>query len=387
MDHVMTSTTRSKTTRGLQRSTLGLAAILACACGGAQAPAGPPAMTVEAITLAEQPVEQTSEFIGTVRSRRSTTVQPQVEGFVTRILKQSGDRVQPGTPLLEIDPRIQQSAVSNLESQRAARQAEVQYARQQAERLKTLLAAGASSQAEMEQAQTALDTGESQLRALEAQIRQQRVTLSYHQVKAPVAGVLGDIPVRVGDSVTRSTVLTTIDQSAGLEVYINVPVQQAPSLKVGLPVHLVDDAGKRLSTESLTFVSSALDAATQSVLAKSGLEHASGFRTEQYVRAQIVWSREPALTVPFIALNRINGQFFAYVVEPGPGGATVARQRSVETGPVVGNDYVVRSGLKAGEKLIVSGVQKIRDGAPVQATAPAPPPTGPAAPPAEGRAG
>jgi RND family efflux transporter MFP subunit len=355
------------------------AALLAPACGRQAAPA-PPAMNVEAITLAEHPVEQITEFVGTVRSRRSTTVQPQVEGVVTRILKQSGDRVQPGTPLLEIDPRIQQAAVVTLESQRAARQAELLYARQQADRLKTLLAAGASSQAEMEQAQTALETSEAQLRAVDAQISQQRVTLGYHRVNAPVAGVLGDIPVRVGDSVTRSTVLTTIDQNAGLEVYINVPVQQAASLKVGLPVHLVDDAGKLLSTETLTFVSSAVDAATQSVLAKSGLEHASGFRTEQYVRAQIVWERTPALTVPIVSLNRINGQFFAYVVEPGQGGATVARQRSVETGPVVGNDYVVRSGLKAGETLIVAGVQKIRDGSPVKATAPAPPPADPAVP-------
>lgn len=344
-------------------------------------------MDVEAVTLAEQPVEQTTEFVGIVRSRRSSTVQPQVEGFVTRILKRAGDRVEPGTVLLEIDPRIQQAEVSSLESQRAARRAEVQYARQQAERLRTLLAAGASSQAEMEQAQTALETSESQLRTLEAQISQQRVTLAYHQVKATVTGVLGDIPVRVGDSVTRSTVLTTIDQNAGLEVYINVPVQQAPALKVGLPVHLVDDSGKRISTQSLTFVSSAVDAATQSVLAKSGLDNASGFRTEQYVRAQIVWSQEPALTVPVVSLNRINGQFFAYVVEPGEGGTTVARQRSVVTGPIVGNDYVVKSGLKAGEKLIVSGVQKIRDGAPVKATAPAPPPADPQIPGAEKKDG
>jgi RND family efflux transporter MFP subunit len=384
MDHDMTSIPPSTRAR---RVLPAVAVLLACACGRGQPPAGPPAMNVEAITLAERPVEQTSEFVGIVRSRRSTTVQPQVEGFVTRILKRAGDRVEPGAVLLEIDPRIQQAAVSSLESQRAAIEAQVQYARQQAERLKTLLAAGASSQSEMEQAQTALDTSQAQLKALEAQISQQRVTLSYHQVKATVAGILGDIPVRVGDSVTRSTLLTTIDQHAGLEVYINVPVQQASSLEVGLPVHLVDDTGKRLSTESLTFVSPAVDAATQSVLAKSGLEHASGFRTEQYVRAQIVWSREPALTIPLVSLNRINGQFFAYVVEPGEGGKTVARQRSVETGPVVGNDYVVKSGLKAGEKLIVSGVQKIRDGAPVNATAPAPPPADPPAPAAEGKAG
>ena len=352
-------------------------ALLAGACGRGPKAAGPPAMNVEAITLEQHPVEQKTEFVGTVRSRRSSTVQPQVEGFVTRILKRSGDRVEAGMVLLEIDPRIQQAAVSNLESQRAARVAEVQYARQQDDRIRTLLAAGASSQAEMEQAQTALETSQAQLKALEAQINQQKVTLAYHQVKATVAGVLGDIPVRVGDSVTRSTVLTTIDQNAGLEVYINVPVQQAPQLKVGLPVHLVDDAGKLITTENITFVSPSVDAATQSVLAKSGLGNTSGFRTEQYVRAQIVWSQEPTLTLPIVALNRVNGQFFAYVVDTGEGGATVARQRSVETGPVVGNDYVVKSGLKPGEKLIVSGVQKIRDGAPVKASSPAPPPADP----------
>jgi RND family efflux transporter MFP subunit len=387
MDHDMTSTTFSKPYGRARSGMLVLGAVLMLtACGRGQAPTGPPPMNVEAVTLAERPVEQTTEFVGTVRSRRSTTVQPQVEGFVTRILKQSGDRVEPGTPLLVIDPRIQQAEVASLESQRAARQAEVQYARQQAERLKTLLDAGASSASEMEQAQTALETSEGQLKALDAQIRQQQVTLAYHQVKAPTAGILGDIPVRVGDSVTRSTVLTTIDQSAGLEVYINVPVQQAADLKVGLPVHLMDDTGKVLSTETLTFVSQAVDPGTQSVLAKAELAHANGFRTEQYARAQIVWSQAPALTVPLVSLNRINGQFFAYVVEAGQGGATVARQRSVETGPVVGNDYVVKSGLKAGEQLIVSGVQKIRDGAPVKASPPAPPPADPVIPAAPGKA-
>ena len=83
------------------------------------------------------------------------------------------------------------------------------------------------------------------------------------------------------------------------------------------------------------------------------------------MRARIVWTEAPALTAPVVALNRINGQFFAYVAEAGEGGKTVARQRAVEPGPIVGNDYVVKSGLKPGEKLIVSGVQKIRDGSPV----------------------
>jgi RND family efflux transporter MFP subunit len=362
------------------------AALAACGGGKTAGPAGPPAMPVEVVTLVERPVEQTTEFVGTVKSRRSTTVQPQVEGVITRILVRSGDRVQPGAALMQIDAGMQQAAVASLESQRAARLADVQYAQQQATRMKTLLDAGASSQAELEQVQTALSTASAQLQAIEAQIREQRVALGYHRVSASTAGVVGDIPVRVGDSVTRSTVLTTIDQNAGLEVYINVPVPEAPRLKVGLPVHLLDDKGALLATEEITFVSPSVDPATQSVLAKAGLaqEHAGAFRTEQFVRSQVVWTRAPAVTVPLVALNRINGQFFAYVAEPGEGGATVARQRAVEPGPVVGNDYVVKSGLKAGDKLIVSGVQKIRDGAPVQASAPAPPPANPA-PPAAGK--
>ena len=226
-------------------------------------------MPVEAVTLQAHAVEQATEFVGTVKSRRSTTVQPQVEGFVTRILVRSGDRVQPGTALMQIDPRMQQAAVANLESLRASREAALRYAQQDAARTKKLYAAGAASQSELEQAQTALSAAEAQLKATEAQINEQQVALGYHTVSAPTAGVVGDIPVRVGDRVTRTTPLTTIDQNAGLEVYINVPVQEAEHLKVGLPVHLVDDEGRLLTTTTLSFVSPSVDAGTQSVLVKA----------------------------------------------------------------------------------------------------------------------
>jgi RND family efflux transporter MFP subunit len=355
-------------------SFLALPLLAACGGGAGARAGGPPPMPVEVVTLAERPVEQATEFVGTVKSRRSTTVQPQVEGFVTRILVRSGDRVQPGAPLMQIDAGMQKAQVAGLESVRAARESDLQLARQQAARMKTLFEAGAASRAELEQAEAALSTSEAQARAAAALVREQRVALGYHQVSAPTAGVVGDVPVRVGDSVTRSTVLTTIDQNAGLELYINVPVQEAARLKVGLPVHVVDDRGQVLATSAVSFVAPAVDASTQSVLAKAPLEQTANLRTEQFVRTQVVWTQAPALTVPLVALNRINGQYFAYVAESGEGGAAVARQRAVQPGPLVGNDYVVLSGLKPGEKLIVSGVQKIRDGAPVKPGPPAPAP-------------
>jgi RND family efflux transporter MFP subunit len=327
-------------------------------------------MGVEAITLAASPVERTTEYIATVKSRRSTTIQPQVEGFITRIAARPGQRVGRGAVLMEIDSGRQQAAVASLESLRAARQADVQYAQQQANRMKTLFDAGAVSQQEYEQAATAVQTTQAQLRAVEAQIREQRVELGYHRVTAPTAGIVGDIPVRLGDRVTSSTVLTTIDENAGLELYINVPVAQATGLKPGMVVRIVDDRAQPIATSEVNFISPSVDVETQSVLIKAPLGNTAPFRTDQFVRVHLVWSADRGLTVPLLSVTRINGQYFVYVVEGGEGGMTVARQRAVTLGPVVGNDYILLDGLKEGERLIVSGVQKIGDGMPVQAVAP-----------------
>jgi RND family efflux transporter MFP subunit len=190
-------------------------------------------------------------------------------------------------------------------------------------------------------------------------------------VSAPTAGSWATFRCR---SATRDqfTKLTTIDQSSGLEVYVNVPVREAEHLRLGLPVHLVDDQGRLLTTAQLSFVAPSVDAGTQSVLAKASLAQTVGLRTDQFVRARMVWADTPAIVVPFVAVNRINGQYFAFVAESGEGGATVARQRAVDLGAVVGNDYVVKSGLKPGEKLIVYGVQKIGDGSPVTIAPPKP---------------
>jgi RND family efflux transporter MFP subunit len=379
MNHEPTSCASRASRPSLRPTAVALATAAALVACGRQASrgAGPPPMPVEVVTLAERPVEQTSEFVGVVKSRQSTSVQPQVESFITRIFVRSGDHVGLGTPLFEIDPRVQAAVVASLESQLASSKANLQLAREQSVREKTLLAAGATSQAEAEQAETTLATAQAQVQATEAQLRQQRVQLTYYTVSAPTAGIVGDIPVRVGDRVTNSTLLTTIDRNAGLELYINVPVQQAAGLKLGLPVHLVDDRGSVFATERLSFVSPSVDGATQSVLAKATLEKGEQLRTEQFVRARVVWSERPALTAPVIALNRVGSQYFAYVVEAGKGGL-VARQRLVEPGPVVGNDYVIESGLAPGDRLITSGVQRLADGAPVKvSSAPAP-----AAPPA-----
>ena len=344
-------------------------------CGGGGAPAGAaggpgagmPAMAVDIVTLQAKPVEQTTEFVGTVKSRRSTDIQPQVEGFITRIVARPGQRVAAGALLMEIDSRVPQAQVSGLESVLAQREIDVTYARQEADRAVKLLKAGAASQMEADRAANALKAAEAQLRTVQEQIRTARTDLGYYRVTAPTAGVVGDIPVREGDRVTKMTKLTSVDANAGLEVYLSVPVQEASKLRLGLPVRIVDDAGATLAEEKINFISPSVDERTQTVLVKTPVSVPGTLRTDQYVRTYVIWSTEPGLTVPVTSVTRINGQWFAFVAEPGEGGkGLVAKQRSIDLGPVVGNNYTVISGLKPGEKLIAGGIQKIRDGAPVQ---------------------
>src|SRR5688572_6666253 len=104
--------------------------------GGAAPPGGMPAMPVDVLTLTPRPIDRSSEYVATVKSRRSTTIQPQVDGFVTRISVQPGQRVGRGAVLMQIDAGRQQAAVASIESMRAARQADLQFLRQQAERSK-----------------------------------------------------------------------------------------------------------------------------------------------------------------------------------------------------------------------------------------------------------
>ncbi len=373
---------RFRVARAFAFCSLLLATASAVACGGAEpaAPGGPPGggmppMPVEAITLANKPVEQVSEFVATLKSRRSSTIQPQAEGHLTRIAVRSGERVSQGALLFEIDSAPEQAALASLQSMRPMREAELSFAQQQVARNTALLAAGAVSQREVEQYETTVRTTEAQIKALDEQIKQQRSMLGYYRVTAPSAGVVGDIQVVVGDRVTKSTMLTTVDENDVLELYISIPVQQAPQLKVGLPVRLMDDAGKLIATNTISFVSPNVDPATQTVLAKAPLVEGRGqFRADQFVRARVVWSEAPGLTVPVTAVLRVNGQYFAFVVEKGQAGS-VARQKPVSVGDIIGNEYVVRSGLAPGEQLIVSGLQKIGDGAPVQT---GPPPAAPA---------
>ena len=343
---------------------------LSAACRGNDAAQGaapaPPPMAVKLLTLEPKQIEQTSEFIATVRSLRSARVQPEVEGIVTRIFVKSGDRVRQGTPLVQINADKQQATVRSTEANRAGTEADVQYWRQQVKRLESLVEAGAISRQEFDQAQNSQRTAEARLAALDAQVREGQVELQFYRVEAPQAGIVGDIPIRQGDRVTTSTLITTIDENQALEAYIEVPLERAPGLRMGLPVQLLDEAGKVAASNPITFVAPRVDEGTQAVLVKVLLKDTPpSMRVQQFIKARIVWRTAEGLTIPIVAVNRLSGQYFVFVADRQKEGI-VARQRAIQVGEVRGEDYVVAGGLKPGEQVVVSGIQKIGDGAPIK---------------------
>jgi RND family efflux transporter MFP subunit len=201
---------------------------------------------------------------------------------------------------------------------------------------------------------------------MEAQVQEQQVQLRYYRVSAPVEGIVGDIPVHVGDRVNLTTLLTSISQPGGLEAYVEVPVERAHSLKIGKPIQLVDSGGAVIAESRITFIAPAVDNATQTILVKAAIDNRGGsFRTDQLTRARILWESQPAILVPVLAVSRLSGQTFVFVAEQGEK-SLVAKQRMVRLGELIGNDYVVLEGLQPGDKLITGNTQMLADNAPVQ---------------------
>lgn len=322
-------------------------------------------MPVQVQIAKSQNIPDTTEYLAILKSRHSATINPQVEGQITKIFAKSGDRVKAGTLLLQIDPLKQEATVSGQEASRSAQEANLRYAKISLERSQKLFAAGVISKQDFDNAQTSYDAALAQLKSLDEQVRQQKVELHYYSVTAPMDGLVGDIPVHAGDRVTFSTVLTTVDEPGALEAYIYVPAERAKDLKTGLAVRLLDEAGNAVSNTRITFVSPQVDTDTQAVLAKAFVENPqSKLRIAQQMRAQVIWGTHEGTVIPVLDVTRINGQFFAFLAVK-DGNGTVARQKLLKVGDTVGNDYAVLEGLKPGDHIIVSGLQFLQDGAAV----------------------
>ena len=324
------------------------------------------ALPVKVQTVDLAPVPRTDEYVATVKSRRSASIQPQVDGSLTRIFVKSGDRVQAGQVLMTIDPLKQQATVDQQRSTATQKKAILNYNESEVKRQRGLYEGGVTSKQNYDYAVQAFENSKADWESAKAAVATQEHQLAYYNLKAPFNGIIGDIPVHVGDYVSPQSLLTTVDENAQLEAYIYIPTERALEIRMGLPVQIVTSSGQLIEKTKIDFISQQVDNALQGVLVKAAVHSPlDRFRNSQLVKARVVWSTAPAPTVPVLAVTRIGGQPFVYVAAAA-GNGMVAKQRAVILGDTIGNDYAVVSGLNAGDKVIVSGIQFLIDGVPVK---------------------
>ena len=335
----------------------------------AQAAGGMQAMPVQTVTVALAPVPQSSEFVATIKSRRSATLLPQVSGALTQILVHSGDHVKAGQLLMEIDPRLQMATVESARATERQKKAVYDYNAVEVERQRKLFEAGVTSRDVYDQALQSFGNTKSDYESSVELRKTQEEQLAYYRIRAPFDGVVGDIPMHVGDFASPLSsppnILTTIDENKDLEAYIYVPTERAGQARLGLDVELIDNSGKLIEKTKVDFLSPQVDSNLQSILLKAPVHSTlEVLRNAQMIKARVIWNTSPMAVIPVLAVTRQGGQSFVFVARK-QGPMTLATQVAVTLGDTVGNNYAVSSGLNAGDRVIVSSTQFLINGMPV----------------------
>lgn len=396
-------------------STALLLSVLTTSCGkveeSAQASSSPPT-PVQLQTLQTSTLQDSTEFVGTLEAQQTVELKPQIDGQIQQILVKPGDRVKQGDPIFILNPAATvpqfesaQAAVTaalyardNAAQQLRAAEAQLASARSQYDlarvnntRYQYLANQGAIEQLTADQSATnqsvqadavrsaeeqvagaraALNQSDANVRQAQANAAAAEVSVGLKQVTAPISGFMGDITLKTGDYVQTGDLLTTINQNDVFDLQIPIPVSRSKELRQGLTVQLLDPTSEeQLGFGRLYFISSQVDGDAQSILTKARFSNLNGrLRDAQYVKARVIWDTQPGVLVPTEAVTTIAGQNFVFVAQERTiegKSQTVAHQVPVVLGDIQGANYQVTKGLNPGDQIIVSGVLKLRDGAPI----------------------
>ncbi len=374
---------------------LALAALLLCvaACSGKPGmPQQTPQVSVQTVATQRLSVEQS--LPGRTVAYLVSDVRPQVGGILQKRLFTEGQAVKAGQALYQIDPATYQASYESAQADLAQAEAAVLSARPKAERYRALLAADAVSAQDNEEAQATLRANEASVQAAKAAVRTAKINLDYTTINAPIGGRIGTSSYTPGALVVASqeTALTTIRQLDPLYVDLTQTSAQLLALRKQLDsgalqavdgkvqVRIVlEDGSTYAHTGTLEFVGTAVDTSTGNVTLRAVVPNPDQLLLPgAYVRAVLPMAiNDKAILVPQSAVTR-NTKGEAVVKLVGSDGK--AAERVIQVGDAVKDQWVVNSGLKAGEQLIVGGASKATPGQPVQIAAAAGQAAAPAAP-------
>ena len=254
-------------------------------------------------------------------------------------------------------------------------------------RQETLNAARQSLQAaekQVEQARANVNSQEATIKRAEAELGSTRQNLAFNTITAPIEGIIGNFDKKVGDYVNTGEELTTLTNNQNLELNINIPVENRDRLKPGLSVETINDDGSTGIEGKIDYVAPLIQQNTQSVLTKVIFPNNGSFKDREYQRVRVIWSEEPGVLVPTTAISTLGGQDFVYIAKqkqsddaeqaeaqaPENSGdnasSLVAAQQPIKLGSIQAQEYQVISGLKEGDRIAVSNILSLRDGASIK---------------------
>ncbi len=358
-------------------ATAALAASLALAsCGGGADSAQqqpPPAPPVTVATPLQQNVVDWDEYVGRFEAIDTVEVRPRASGYVVASHFRDGQMVRKGQLLFTIDARQAQAALAQAQGQLAQAQATLVNARTELARSETLAASRAASTEEVESRRAALRSGQAQVAAAQAVVRARQLDVGFTRVTAPISGRISERLVDPGNSVAADqTVLTTVVSVSplhfvfqGSEALLLKYQRQDAGTQTGTPVRIkLSDESDYSHSGTLDFVDNAVNAQAGTIRARALVPNSSGFlKPGMSGNLRLEGSRPyPALLVPDTAVVADAARQLLYVV--GKDGTVAARP--VQTGPLIGGLRVIRSGIAAGDRVIIGGIQRARPGQKVQ---------------------
>jgi membrane fusion protein, multidrug efflux system len=364
-------------------------------------PPPPPEVTVA--VPAKKTVPVTLEFTGTTRAKESVEIRARVRGFLQKKHVEGGRRVKTGDLLFTIDPREFDAAVKQAKANVESRAAALKLAQLTLDRTRDAASRGAANASEIDRAEAERDAADAQMELAEAQLDRATLDLEFTNIKAPINGRLGFIPIDEGQLVgaTEPTLLTTIVNDE--IVYAAYDIDERTLLRLrqeseyrrpgedGRPnlvvrMGMANDTGFPI-VGAFDKADSVVNAQTGTIRIESIFENPNGrILAGQFVRLQAMFGERESLLLPDVAVQSDQGGRYVLVLNE----KDVVERRNITVGPVIDRMRPIETGLDGNERVIVNGLQRVRPGMPVKPIEAAAKPTEstPAQPtPAQGKAG
>ena len=274
----------------------------------------------------------------------------------------------------------------NLDNQNRTLKTSIAQRNSQQETLNAKIESLRAAEKQVEQARANVDGQTAAIKQAEAQLGSTRQNLDYHQITAPIDGIVGSFDTtKVGDYVSTGEELTTITNNNSFNLNINIPVEYRDRLKLGLAVQAINKDGSPGVEGKITYIAPLVQQNTQSVLTKVTFTNQASLRDREYVRVRVIWDKKPGVLIPTTAISTLGGQSFVYVAKKGnsqsknnakssaknnpqpdnaksSGKSLVVQQQPIKLGNIQNQSYQVISGLQPGDRVAVSNILSLKDG-------------------------